>query len=250
MREKHRSFDNVRSRLEQAAGAMSVLPQPDFHPVSGGGGLHGRDLRRGGGYRVSLCLTRVEYYPLSVCLYHAVLLLTLLCTALIEADEKLAAVAVVHPGVGRWASLCRCFGWCRGWDGRAPGWDCRRGRPAAIDGLAVPAAPGRLGGAAWWALGCAAGMRRQEQTASRAGKPCGLVLGLGCGGLFLGWEAAAMHRCLCRGVLPDENGSSAFVWPRVRFPRALDHVGVVTLAWILFWRGLFLLEGGGTLWTH
>ena len=88
-----------------------------------------------------------------------------------------------------------------------------------VDGLAGLAAGLLLAGIAWCAL--------------RSQRPAGLALGLITVGLCLGWQAVAIVAI----------GAAALEFPmrladrassRARIPTSLS-LGIVTLAWILFW---------------
>ena len=148
--------------------------------------------------------------------YHLLLLCTLLCAGLIEHDGnrppwKLFAPALV---VGALAPLY--------WPGlrSMPVWESLPWSIAGtVDGLAGLAAGLLLAGIAWRTL--------QSQ------KPTGLALGLITVGLYLGWQAVALV-AIGAAALELPMRLADRVSSRARIPPSLS-LGIVTLAWILFW---------------
>jgi len=152
-------------------------------------------------------------------LYHVLLLCTLLCTALIEIDGHRPPWRLFVPAlvVGLAAPLF---------------WPTLRPVPAfanvpnglagAVDGLAGLAAGAALGSVAWWAL------RQCTHT--------GLLWGLGCVGLFLGWQAVAMLAVTTMAIhLPIR--ILGRILPKLRVSPSVWLAGL-TLLWILFWARL------------
>ncbi len=146
--------------------------------------------------------------PLHVLLlyaFHLLLLCTLLCAGLIEYDGNrpplklfvsALAVGIVVPLV--WPALAASL-------------------PVALDRLAGLVVGALLGGIVWRALA------RPRAT--------GLLLGLVCVGLFLGWEAVSII-ALGTAVLELVAWILRRLSPQVRVPASMS-LGIVTLGWIL-----------------
>jgi leader peptidase (prepilin peptidase) / N-methyltransferase len=178
-----------------------------------------------------------QYQPLGICLYHLVLLCTLLCAALIEADDNRPPLRLFLPALV--AGITVPLFWvvprlgqpCAGL--RLPTWAA-----GAIDGLAGLAAGVLLvllAGAATWALGGRPHARRR--IASGLAKTLtGWAIALGCAGLFLGWEAASVL-LVATTMLNVAMLNVAFLAPRRvwlgLFLRPSMSLFIVTMAWIL-----------------
>jgi prepilin signal peptidase PulO-like enzyme (type II secretory pathway) len=158
-----------------------------------------------------------------VCLYHLLLMCTLLCTALIEFDEQRPPLRLYYPAlvIGILAPLV---------------WPVFRPVPAfatmpegfawIIDGLTGMAMGAALGGLAWPLL-----QRRQHQY--------GMLLGLSGVGLYLGWQAVGALG-MASFALYAVNALLRCMIPKLRLLPATMWLCPLTLAWILFWRRIIM----------
>jgi prepilin signal peptidase PulO-like enzyme (type II secretory pathway) len=187
-------------------------------------------------------LAAVEYPWHVVYWYHAMLLCTLLCLALIQFDGYRAPLRLFVPAfaVGIWlpllyvllvrfapsASKYAELPWILAPYSRQSSWDKSliRGAIGLASGLGV--------GGLLWLIEFA--WRKIATKGEPAVKPSfGLALGLACLGLFLGWEAL-WRIGVTATALAAILATPRYVWPRLRLPCSVP-LFVATFAWMLVW---------------
>ncbi len=176
------------------------------------------------------------------------LLCTLLCAALIEADGKRAALRLFHPALAVGLVLPLVWPALRPWPASWP-WvvppDLPPWTQGAVDGLAGLAVGALLAGAVWlaerfgnlkiWRFGDLTKSRPKDLPIAKSPN-LQIVPSLVCVGLFLGWQAALV---LAAGTALVELAllPPRLAWPKLRIPATAVLVAL-TLAWILFWARL------------
>ena len=142
----------------------------------------------------------------TACPFHLLLLGTLLCAALIEYDGNRPPLRLFLPALA--VGIVALVNW--------PGLSAAL--PSAVNRLVGLVAGALFAGIVWRAF-------------APARQPVGLMLGLICVGLFLGWQALGIIAS-ATALLELLLWALRRLWPRLRLPASML-LGMATLGWIL-----------------